>query len=74
MASLAKRIRHVRPGIAQSITTQFRTFKVKTRRNSVNFGISCHYAWRSPAAQTLKKQAFARGVPAAAAVDMSNMG
>jgi hypothetical protein len=75
MASLAKRIRHVRPGIASSITTQLRDFKLNSRGKTGErqYKLSLHLAELSRP-QTLKKQAIARGVLAETAVVMSNMG
>jgi hypothetical protein len=75
MASWAKRIRHVRPGIASSITTPFRGFKVNSRRKfgELQYKMSLRLAGPSRA-QTLKKQAIARGVLAETAVVTSNMG
>jgi Domain of unknown function (DUF4158) len=75
MALLAKRIRHVRPGIASSITTQLRDFKVNSRSNlgERQYQMSLRLAGPSRA-QTLKKQAIARGALVETDVVTSNMG
>jgi len=75
MASGTKRIRHVWPTIAQSITTPFRTFKINSRKKGGERQYQLSLRLAEPSrAQTLKKQAVDRGAPAAAAADMSNMG
>jgi hypothetical protein len=75
MASWAKRIGHVRPGIASSITTRVREFKLNSRRKSGERRrkMSLRLAGSSRV-QTLKKQAIARGAVAETAVVTSNMG
>jgi hypothetical protein len=75
MASWAKRIGHVRPGIASSITTQVRNFKFNSRRNigERQYKMSLRLAEPSRP-QTLKKQAIPRRVLAETAVVTSNMG
>jgi hypothetical protein len=75
MASLAKRMRHGRPGIASSITTQLRDFKFNPRGKigERQYKLSLRLAEPSRP-QTPKKQAIARGVLAETAVVTSNMG
>jgi len=75
MASWAKRIRHVRPGLASSITTPFRSFKVNFLKKfgERQYKLSLRLAEPSRA-QTLKKQAIARCVLAVTAAVTSNMG
>jgi hypothetical protein len=75
MASLAKRIRHVRPGIASSITTPFRGFKVNSRRKSGERQYKLSLRLAEPGrVETRKKQAIARGARAETAVVTSNIG
>ena len=75
MASLTTRIGPVRSDIAPSITTPFRGFKVNLRRKpgEPQYKLSLRLVEPSRA-QTLKKQATARGVLAVTAVATSNMG
>jgi hypothetical protein len=75
MASWAKRIGHVRPGIASSITTRVRSFKVNSRRNigELRYKMSLRLA-EPNRPQALKKQAIPRRVLAETAVVTSNMG
>jgi hypothetical protein len=72
---VAKWIGHVRPGVAPSITTPSRGFKVNSRRKigERQRKLSLRSAELSRM-RTLKKQAIARGVLAVTAVVMSNMG
>lgn len=75
MASLAKRIGTGRPGIASSITTPFRDFKVNSlgKSGGREYKLSLRLAEPSRA-PTLKKQAIARGALAETAVVTLNMG
>jgi hypothetical protein len=75
MASWAKRIRQVRPGIASSITTPSRSFKVNSPKKIGERRYKLSLRLAEPGrVQALKKQASARGALAVTTVVMSNMG